>query len=152
MNIAYERAELYGKPHIGEAFYPDERTRLGHLQPDALCAICGRLATNAHHIVPKGMGGGSAILSVPYKEGAYKLRSPLMAVCGMGNSSGCHRKLHDRDIEVRWEWDEDKYREWWWKGHFFEKMKPHDDRLYLFGRYILQTPEKTWEWRGHGIG
>ncbi|MBQ9621224.1 MAG: hypothetical protein IJR41_04735 [Atopobiaceae bacterium] len=143
-----ERADLYGKPHIGDAFYPDRRTKLGHLEPGAMCALCGRPASNAHHIVPKGMGGGSATLYLPYDSHGIILRSPLMAVCGMGNASGCHKALHDGRIKVRWVWDEERFAEWWWKGHFFENHEPHDPMLFCFGHYVIERDGGEVEFRG----
>ena len=56
-----------------------------------ICPICQvRMATNRHHIVPKGIGGTS------YKEG------PTICVCGMGNTSGCHKLLHDSKVHLRY--------------------------------------------------
>lgn len=51
------------------------------------CAFCGRRATQRHHIVPRSRGG---------KDG------PTVTVCGFGNSSGCHGKLHDHRLHLRW--------------------------------------------------
>ena len=61
---------------------------------DGTCAICGRMAENRHHIIPKGMGGRSK---------AIEKRIPLIAVCGFGNNSGCHGKLHSGLLHLRWE-------------------------------------------------
>lgn len=63
-----------------------------------LCPFCGRLATNRHHIVPKGMGGTKSERDIP-----------TVTVCGMGNAGGCHGRLHSRDIEMDWD-DEAR---WW---------------------------------------
>ena len=51
------------------------------------CPFCGRPATNRHHIVYKSRGG---------KDG------PTIAVCGMGNASGCHGKLHQHLLHLRY--------------------------------------------------
>ena len=51
------------------------------------CPFCGRKATNRHHIVPRGQGGG---------DGA------TVTVCGMGNASGCHRLFHDHKLHMRY--------------------------------------------------
>lgn len=146
--LPMDRANLYGKPHLGGAFYPDMRTKLGHLEPDAVCVVCGKPASNAHHVVPKGMGGGSATLHLPFDDKGIELRSPLMAVCGMGNVSGCHKRMHDRDVRVRWEWDEPKYEEWWWKGYFFQNHEQHDPAFFNFGRYIIDIDGTEVEFRG----
>lgn len=59
------------------------------------CPFCGRVATNRHHIVPRSQGGGDG---------------PTVAVCGWGNASGCHGRLHGHRLHMRpdgegwWEW------------------------------------------------
>lgn len=77
-----QRDRLLGKPSIESRW----------------CPFCGAVSTNRHHIVPKGMGGTS--------EAA---RIPTVAVCGMGNASGCHKRLHDRSLELDW----DDSTGWW---------------------------------------
>ena len=68
-----------GKPHIGAYYFGDgDRHRL-HF--DARCLICGRPATDAHHIVPKGMGGGNRVYVLETPMGMFPLRSPLFALC-----------------------------------------------------------------------
>lgn len=54
-----------------------------------VCAFCGAMATNRHHIAPKGMGG-------------RKDAGPTVPVCGMGNTSGCHRLLHEGKLHMRY--------------------------------------------------
>lgn len=50
------------------------------------CVICGKPATNQHHVVFRSQGGeGGATVSV----------------CGFGNASGCHGKLHNRTLHLR---------------------------------------------------
>lgn len=61
---------------------------------DGTCAICGRHgATNKHHVIPKGMGGRSK---------SIEARIPLILLCGMGNTSGCHGKFHSNELHIRW--------------------------------------------------
>lgn len=55
------------------------------------CCLCGDPAQNKHHAPPK-----SRIPKRMHK------RIPLLAVCGIGNTSGCHRLLHGF-IEPRYE-------------------------------------------------
>lgn len=60
------------------------------------CCVCGGYATNRHHVFPKGMGGSR-------EEG------PTVTVCGFGNAGGCHGRLHDHTLHLRyrdgqWEW------------------------------------------------
>lgn len=54
----------------------------------ALCPFCGRPSTNRHHIVPRSQGGHDG---------------PTVTVCGMGNASGCHGRLHDHTLHLRYE-------------------------------------------------
>lgn len=51
------------------------------------CPFCGRIATQKHHIVPRSRGG---------KDG------PTVNVCGLGNASGCHGKLHQHRLHLRY--------------------------------------------------
>ena len=61
------------------------------------CPFCGKPATNRHHIVYRSHGG---------KDG------PTVTVCGFGNASGCHGKLHSHRLHMRytdrWEYLETK--------------------------------------------
>ena len=58
------------------------------------CAVCGRPARDKHHVVQKGMGGVSA---------EADSRIPLVRLCGQGNGSGCHGRLHQRVLHIYWE-------------------------------------------------
>lgn len=51
------------------------------------CAFCKRYPVERHHIVPRSHGG---------KNG------PTVTVCGFGNTSGCHGKLHSHRLHLRW--------------------------------------------------
>lgn len=52
------------------------------------CEVCGKYAPGAdiHHRLSKGMGGTS--------NKAIHDASNLLAVCGWGNTSGCHGDIH----------------------------------------------------------
>lgn len=52
------------------------------------CPFCGQRATNKHHIVPRSQGGHNG---------------PTVNVCGIGNYSGCHAKLHNHTLHLRYE-------------------------------------------------
>lgn len=78
-----QRDRLLGKPSIESRY----------------CPFCGRIATNRHHILPKGMGGTKSARLIP-----------TVTVCGMGNASGCHGRLHDGSLRL--DWDEDAH---WWR-------------------------------------
>lgn len=55
------------------------------------CALCGRPASNLHHVVPKGMGG------------ADDSQIPLIRLCGSGNASGCHGAAHSGHLHFAWD-------------------------------------------------
>lgn len=80
------------------------------------CAVCGRPATNRHHVIEKGMGGVSREL---------ERRIPKVTLCGMGNASGCHGKVHAHLLHLYW-----------------------DDDGYGGGRWVMyETPEPMDDWR-----
>ena len=87
-----------------------------------VCAVCGAKATNRHHVLIKGMGG------LPK---SIESRIPLIPLCGMGNTCGCHKLAHDYAIEFRY--DE---RDGLWK---WRKTK-HGGRWYVcFGQQVWKT-------------
>lgn len=51
------------------------------------CVICGRPAQSQHHVVPRSQGGTNG---------------PMISVCGIGNESGCHGRLHGHTLHVSW--------------------------------------------------
>lgn len=59
-----------------------------------VCCVCGKPATNKHHIVKRGAGK----LVVNGREVA----KPTVRLCGMGNASGCHGEAHDGKLHFRW--------------------------------------------------
>lgn len=81
------------------------------------CPFCGRIATQKHHIVPRSRGG---------KDG------PTVNVCGLGNASGCHGKLHQHRLHLRYtdEWE------------FLETSEPtkYQDALEMDGW------QRLWRW------
>lgn len=62
------------------------------------CAVCGQMATNRHHVVPKGMGGTR-----------YENRIPVITLCGAGNTSGCHGLAHKLMLHFRWKHNQWEY-------------------------------------------
>lgn len=62
--------------------------------PDRLCAVCGRPATNMHHIVRRSAG--------EWVRDGKKVPKPLVRLCGGGNASGCHGMAHDGRLHFRW--------------------------------------------------
>lgn len=48
------------------------------------CVVCGRPATNMHHVIPND-----------------RKNSPALSLCGMGNASGCHGAAHAHRLHFR---------------------------------------------------
>jgi len=51
------------------------------------CPFCGKRATQRHHIVARSQGGTNG---------------PTVNVCGLGNASGCHGRLHSHTLHLRY--------------------------------------------------
>ena len=115
-----ERASLMGMPDFRSAF----------------CAVCGRPSQNAHHIVPKGMGGGSKKLTMY----GIDLFSPTIDVCGFGNASGCHGNFHAGRYSAKWVWDVVGAEEAWWSGELM-KDAANDPELWNLGHYEICDTE-----------
>lgn len=131
----YERASLYGMPHIGSLY----QGRSARLEEGARCAVCGMPATNSHHMAPKGMGGGGSTFELRTVRGVFILRSPLMALCGSG-CTGCHGLFPPQgsELSVRWAWDDEETEAMWWSGRLLSYgIEPHSPGLYLLGRYEI---------------
>ena len=56
------------------------------------CAVCGKYATNQHHVVQKGMGGVSA---------EVEKSIPKITLCGSG-TTGCHGDVHAGRLHIMW--------------------------------------------------
>ncbi len=57
-----------------------------------MCEVCGvARATNVHHRRGRGMGGTRRAIHTP---------AWLLAVCGQGNTSGCHRRIESNRPEA----------------------------------------------------
>lgn len=56
------------------------------------CAVCGRYANNAHHVIQKGLGGVSA---------EVERRIPKVTLCGSG-TTGCHGEAHAKMLHIYW--------------------------------------------------
>ncbi len=130
-----EAFSMLGKPCVGARYVGSGDSHI--LDPDARCLVCGRLAANAHHEPPKGMGGGSFTLETP--RGFFALRPPLLAVCGLGNATGCHGGLHSGRIRARWEWDSEILERDWLEGRMRPELYGNDPLLFSMGRYVLEA-------------
>lgn len=131
--VPKDRAELYGKPHVG-ARYVGNRYELTAER----CVICGRQATNCHHIAPRRCGDFALVTP----RGTWRLRSPLIALCGSG-TTGCHDGFHGgARYRPEWVWDEPEFEEAWWDGTLLCEHDPHDPALYAYGHWAI-TNTKT---------
>lgn len=138
--LSAERAELFGKPHIG-AFYARKGDRHSQRVEDgASCVCCGRRATNAHHACPLGRAGQIAV-------GGKTLFSALVAVCGSG-TAGCHNGFHGGSrYEIGWVWHSAESAREWWSGEMFARgIEPYSPELYAFGHYVIRDKARGIEW------
>lgn len=153
--LSRQRAELFGKPHLGAHYegrvdyslkHPTRRKQ-HHVDDGAGCPFCGGgPATDAHHMAQKGMGGGSVVFNLSTEWGTFVLLSPLFALC-----RNHHEWFHRGLLEVRWEWDTEDAERRWWNGQLLSHgYAPHDPKLFGLGRYIVTAKPtgKEVEFRG----
>ena len=75
------------------------------------CAICGKPATDKHHIVPRSAGK-------LFDQYGHELKNPTVRLCGHGNTSGCHGLAHSHRLHFRYMTYEKKR-----KGMYPQKIK-----------------------------
>lgn len=64
------------------------------LPGDGMCVVCHmRPATELHHVVFRSHGGNDG---------------PVFALCGFGNTGGCHGDFHQGRLHARWDGER-----WW---------------------------------------
>lgn len=132
--LPYEYAECFGKPHVG-ASYAHQAMGANMLDQGARCAWCGRPATNSHHVPPRSKG---SFLFVGTNGYTTTLLPALVALCGMGNVSGCHAMAHRHSLAVRWVWETEQAAHMWWSGELFATgIAPHSPALYELGHWEL---------------
>lgn len=124
-----ERAELYGKPHLGARYTHDT----AYEPTQARCAVCGRRACNCHHVARRSWGKTFRLVT---PNGVWELRSPLFALCGSG-TTGCHGKFHDGGLHAEWVWRTGAAEEAWWSGTMLREYPPHSPDLYEFGYWAI---------------
>lgn len=105
---------MMGKPDVDN----DER----------LCAVCGRPATNLHHIVRRGAGRWIA--------DGKEVRKPLVRLCGDGNLNGCHGMAHANRLHFRWNGERDR-----WEFRIFPEPIAYHDALRAEGWW---APFERW--------
>ena len=144
--MSYEKAKLYGMPHIGCKYRRDDIAATAFDSDVRRCAGCGR--TNGkhdrHHEPPRS--NGSFLLVTPI--GQFVLKPALIDLCGSG-TTGCHGERHNGKLKIRWEWDSPEYEEKWWSGYFLSRPfhEPHGKWLYQYGRYVFERNGQSWEYR-----
>lgn len=124
-----ERAELYGKPHLGARYTHDT----AYEPTQARCAVCGRRACNCHHVARRSWGKTFRLVT---PNGVWELHSPLFALCGSG-TTGCHGKFHDGGLHAEWVWRTWAAEEAWWSGSLLREFPPHSPDLYEFGYWAI---------------
>lgn len=132
--LSYEKAMLYGMPHIGARYTHNglKWKRNGARR----CAICGKPSKNCHHVVPISNG---QVFELVTPRGSFPLRSPLFAVCGSG-TTGCHDGFHGGAwLKARWVWDMPEYEEAWCSGELLERFAPHHPALYCYGQWEIEN-------------
>lgn len=139
--LSYEKAMLYGMPHIGARYTHNGQKwkRNGarrYERTQEWCAICGRPSNNCHHVVPISNG---AVFELCTPRGNFPLRSPLFAVCGSG-TTGCHSGFHGGAwLKARWLWDSPAYGEAWCNGELLARFAPHHPALYCYGQWEIEN-------------
>lgn len=131
LGISLERLELMGKPSLGAHY--ERMTYSAHkLDDGARCVICGRKATDAHHIVPRST---IHAYTVDTPLGKFTALSPLFALC-----RECHDGFHTQArYHVSWKWRSDQYREEWENGHTLAHICPPGSSFLLKeGCYVLK--------------
>ena len=122
LQLTYEKAMLYGLPHIGARYAHNGRKWMKngarkYERTQEWCAVCGEPATN----------------------GDFPLRSPLFAVCGSG-TTGCHGGFHGGAwLKARWVWDLPEYGDAWESGELLVRFAPHHPALYCYGQWEIES-------------
>lgn len=75
------------------------------------------------------------------------MKPALIALCGSG-TTGCHGMAHRGVLRFRWVWDTEENARDWWSGKLLEEYRPHDERLYYFGHWVISEHGDDWPYRG----
>lgn len=131
--LSLDVAELYGKPGFG-ACYTGRSVSSNRLEEGAVCAVCGKPATNAHHAPPRSKG----LFELETPNGSWLLRPSLLAVCGSG-TTGCHGGFHGgARFFPRWVWDTQADMDDWWSGEMLTRLEPHSLGIYAHGHWEVE--------------
>ena len=118
----------YGMPHFMAEYTADDTDKYRRAE-GAICVVCGRPATDVHHVPPKSTAR-SVVMETP--AGKFVLKPALMAMC-----RECHEAYHRGLVRVRWEWDEGQ-RELWESGWLLaHRGFAHGGWLYGHGRWVF---------------
>ncbi len=130
-----EKASLYGLPHLGARYHKGMGARR-YCRTATCCVVCGRPATNCHHVVPLSVGHTFEMVT---PNGTFELHSPLFALCGSG-TDGCHNGFHGgATLKARWVWDSEKYERAWWSGELLARFGAHSKALFAYGRWEIEN-------------
>lgn len=135
--LSKEKAELFGKPHIGAHYTADDVTKYAH--DFESCPICGNRVASVHHVASRGLR--SFALKTPL--GIHILKPALFALCGTG-TTGCHGKFHDKKLQAAWVWKEQRFEDAWWNGQILAHIPPHSHELFEYGFWRISN-KKTGE-------
>ena len=130
LGLSRSRAELFGKPNVGAEYVGRER----YVHTADRCPVCGAPAGSVHHLCPRGTARSIEIVG---PDGPTLLRSSLVALCGSG-TTGCHGRMHSRELEVEWEWYRPAYEAMWWDGLLLASVEPHSNDLYRYGCWAIR--------------
>ena len=144
--LSYEKASLYGMPHIGCKYRTREGIASTAFDGYPKCACCGRTDGfhSRHHEPPRANG----VFELVTDRGTFQLRPALIDLCGSG-TMGCHGDRHNGKLSIRWEWKNESAEQRWWSGFLLSlpNHNPHGKWLYAYGHYVFEHNGESWEYR-----
>lgn len=125
---SYRKAKCFGMPHHG-AKYTGGDVRRYERDPEALCMVCGRPATETHH-EPNGRN----YFTLRTSWGTFVLKPALIALC-----RDCHEKRTRNELSILWEWNTEQDEAAWWSGHLLAHgLSAHSPLLYALGGWHVE--------------
>lgn len=124
---SYENAKSFGAPHF-MARYTGSGYGSYKRDPDAVCFVCGRPATETHHAPYRDY------FALRTKWGTFVLKPALVALC-----RECHEDIEHSRKHLVWVWNSDEIERMWWSGYILSHgYKPHSEHLYKLGRWTVR--------------
>lgn len=124
-----DEAERYGKPSIGAHYLSETDAHKYTREPGARCAVCGHLATEAHHWPPLGRSA-KGIWTLRTPKGFFPLKPALFALCRYH-----HVMFHANALKANWVWNSDDDERAWWDGSILSEVNAGSKELYGFGHW-----------------